>query len=246
MSFTDKQNVELNKKLDPSYVRPPKQFGPKGSYIEGWHAISEANRIFGFDGWSYEVIEARCVCENPRQIGQQKKDGWGVTYTAKVRVTINGIVREDFGAGHGYDVDAGLAHESAVKEAVTDSLKRALRTFGNIFGLALYDKDRAGVEAPEAKNNAPRQQANDAAAKPVSAAEMKRGLLAIDQDLLDCHTVGDVNKCAKIWAVLMERDKWSKDYRDVAAPKFQARRDQINTQSAEDVFPGDLPTLMAG
>ena len=22
------------------------------SYIEGWHAIAEANRLFGFDGWT--------------------------------------------------------------------------------------------------------------------------------------------------------------------------------------------------
>src|SRR5262245_49254735 len=31
------------------------------SYIEGWYAISEANRIFGFDGWSRETVESRCV-----------------------------------------------------------------------------------------------------------------------------------------------------------------------------------------
>jgi hypothetical protein len=42
-------------------------------------------------------------------------------------------------------VDCGLAHESAVKEAVTDALKRALRSFGNPFGLALYDKTRENV-----------------------------------------------------------------------------------------------------
>lgn len=63
--------------------------------------------------------------------------------------------------------------------------------------------------------------------KSVSAAEMKRGLLAIDQDLLDCATIPDVNKCAKVWASIMDRDGWSKDYREVAAPKFQARRDEI-------------------
>jgi hypothetical protein len=39
----------------------------------------------------------------------------------------------------------GDAHESALKEAETDATKRALTTFGNLFGLALYDKDRAGV-----------------------------------------------------------------------------------------------------
>lgn len=78
--------------------------------------------------------------------------------------------------------------------------------------------------------------------KPVSAAEMKRGLKAIDDDMLDCHTVADVNKCAKIWASIMDRDGWTKDYRDVAVPKFQARRDAIKAAAeAEEVFPGDFP-----
>jgi hypothetical protein len=39
----------------------------------------------------------------------------------------------------------GDAHESALKEAETDATKRALTTFGNLFGLALYDKDQLGV-----------------------------------------------------------------------------------------------------
>jgi recombination DNA repair RAD52 pathway protein len=49
------------------------------------------------------------------------------------------------GSGHGIDVDCGLAHESAVKEAETDAMKRALMTFGNPFGLALYDKEQRQV-----------------------------------------------------------------------------------------------------
>lgn len=141
----EKAKVELSKKLDPSHVRPPSKFGPKGDYIEGWHAIAEANRIFGFGEWSYDVTECRCVSERPRPIGQDKKDGWGVTYTCQVRVIVGGATREDVGAGHGYDVDCGAAHESAIKEAVTDALKRSLRTFGNPFGLALYDKSRENV-----------------------------------------------------------------------------------------------------
>lgn len=147
---------ELNKKLDPAHVKPAKSFGPKGDYIEGWHAMAEANRIFGFDGWSYTVTECTCVFQGAREIGQAKKPGFGVTYTAKVSVAVpsgefGDIIREDFGAGHGYDVDCGLAHESAIKEAVTDALKRALRSFGNPFGLALYDKARenVGVDASD-------------------------------------------------------------------------------------------------
>ncbi len=143
-------SADLEKKLDPKHVKPPRQYGPKGDYIEGWHAIAEANRIFGFGGWSYDVVECRCVSERPREIGQAKKDGWGVTYIARVRVLVAGVARDDVGAGHGYDVDCGLAHESAIKEAVTDALKRSLRTFGSPFGLALYDKSRenVGVDLP--------------------------------------------------------------------------------------------------
>jgi len=139
----------LQAKLDPAHVKPAKSFGPKGDYLEGWHVMAEANRIFGFGGWSYEITECTCVFQGPREIGQAKKPGFGVTYTAKVRASVGGVVREDFGAGHGYDVDCGLAHESAIKEAATDALKRALRGFGNAFGLALYDKSRENVGAPE-------------------------------------------------------------------------------------------------
>lgn len=140
---------ELGKKLDPAHVKPAKSYGPKGDYIEGWHAIAEANRIFGFGEWSYEVLNVSCVAEMPREVGQQKKPGFGVTYTALVRVRVGEALRDDVGAGHGYDVDKGLAHESAIKEAVTDALKRSLRTFGNPFGLALYDKSRENVGPPE-------------------------------------------------------------------------------------------------
>lgn len=137
----------LEAKLGREHIKPPSKFGPKGDYIEGWHAIAEANRIFGFGEWSYELLSCACVSERERGIGREQKPGFGVTYTATVSVRIGDVRRDDVGAGHGYDVDCGLAHESAIKEAVTDALKRALRTFGNPFGLALYDKSREGVEA---------------------------------------------------------------------------------------------------
>lgn len=161
----DSASAELSRKLDPKHVHPPKQFGPKGSYLEGWFCIAEANRIFGFDGWSYSLMDCKCVSERDRPIGKDAKPGFGVTYTATVRVIVDGVTREDVGAGHGYDVDCGLAHESAIKEAVTDSLKRALRTFGNPFGLALYDKERTqvGVEPSPAALDAHRKELSSAA-----------------------------------------------------------------------------------
>lgn len=152
MIFTTEQIANLSAKLSPAVVKPAKAFGPKGDYIEGWHAMAEANRIFGFGGWSYYIDDVSVVAQGERPIGKDKKPGWGVSYIARVQVTVGDVIRQDVGSGHGYDLDLGLAHESAIKEAVTDALKRALRSFGNPFGLALYDKTRenVGIDEPPA------------------------------------------------------------------------------------------------
>lgn len=152
--FTEDQIDDLRNTLDPSVVAERSQSGRSFSYIEAWHAIAEANRIFGFDGWNRETVEMKCVQQRDRKIGREphQKDGFGVSYVAKVRVTVFAgervIIREGTGAGHGIDVDAGLAHESASKEAESDAMKRALMMFGNPFGLALYDKTKAEVAVP--------------------------------------------------------------------------------------------------
>ena len=146
-AFTPKTIAALDAPLVRDNVKQREQAGRKLFYIEGWHAIAEANRIFGFDGWTRQTIDIRSVSERERKIGKppNTRDGWGVSYVVKVRVTVGDIVREGIGAGHGIDVDLGLAHESAIKEAETDAMKRALMTFGNPFGLALYDKEQLNV-----------------------------------------------------------------------------------------------------
>ena len=103
-------------------------------------------------------LKTGCVSEREAKIGKYQKDGWRVTYVAKVRVVAGGVLKEGTGAGHGIDVDLGQAHESAVKEAESDAMKRALMLFGDQFGLALYDKAKAHVgidHEPEAQKPAP-------------------------------------------------------------------------------------------
>jgi DNA recombination protein Rad52 len=148
MSFSTDQIKELSKPLDRTNVSTRKGGANKKlSYIEGWHAIAEANRIFGFGGWTSETVHMECVCVEGT-----------VSYIAKVRVTIDGVSREGWGAGHGRMLSLGEKHESAVKEAETDARKRALMTFGNQFGLALYDKEQTNVvefdESPSAHPDA--------------------------------------------------------------------------------------------
>jgi DNA recombination protein Rad52 len=146
MSFSPEQFGELSGSLDPRYVKRREQAGRTFSYIEAWHCIAEANRIFGYDGWDREMAECKCVAERETKVGQppKERDGWRVGYIARVRIAVRAgeqiVIREGTGYGSGIDVDLGQAHESAIKEAESDAMKRALTTFGNPFGLSLYDK----------------------------------------------------------------------------------------------------------
>ena len=160
--FSAEQLAALSAPLDRANVRQREQGRSRVSYLEGWQVIAEANRIFGFDGWQRQTIAVRCVAQAERAIGRDQKPGWGVTYTARVRVTVTAgglppLVREGSGAGHGIDVDLGQAHESALKEAETDAMKRALMTFGNPFGLALYDKAQRQVSSAGSQGDGPQR-----------------------------------------------------------------------------------------
>jgi DNA recombination protein Rad52 len=143
MPFTEPQIKGLAGKLDGGRVKTRQSGGATLSYIEGWFAVSEANRLFGFDGWDRETIASTCIWEH-RSTGR-----CSCSYVARVRIRVRAgetvVVRDGSGGGHGSGATPGEAHESALKEAETDATKRALATFGNRFGLALYDKEQAGV-----------------------------------------------------------------------------------------------------
>lgn len=145
--FTDEMKKALQAPLDPANVKPPAP-GKYGDYIEGWKTIEEANRIFGFDGWTRETVDMVVVCEYETTVGRDQKPGWAVGYRAKVRINVGGVIREGTAVGNGVSVQLYDAHESASKEAETDAMKRALMTFGYPMGLALYDKSKANVCAP--------------------------------------------------------------------------------------------------
>lgn len=145
-------SVELEKPLDPRHVKPAPQ-GKFGDYVDAHHVISEANRVFGHDGWSYTVTRLQMVSE--QIVTLKGRDGSyeqaRIGYMATVSVNVDGVIREGAAVGSGMGNPNNLAdhHEAAVKEAETDALKRALRSFGNTFGLALYDKDKVNVRVPE-------------------------------------------------------------------------------------------------
>jgi len=143
--FSAKQLRALKREIDDRKIRSRQVNGRELSYIEGWHAVSEANRIFGHDGWARETVEARCL------LNREIRGTFTAVYAAKVRIAVfaNGrtIVREGHGTGEGQAPSAGEAHDVALKAAETDGTKRALATFGRPFGLSLYLSDRGRAAA---------------------------------------------------------------------------------------------------
>jgi Rad52/22 family double-strand break repair protein/Gp157 protein len=145
MVFSVKQLRALQRKPDHRHIRTRQANGRELTYLEGWYAISEANRIFGFDGWSRETVEARSV------LARENKGVFLAIYIARVRITVTAegatIIREGHGSGEGRGVSPGEVHDIALKAAETDATKRALATFGKPFGLELYRaaKENSGV-----------------------------------------------------------------------------------------------------
>lgn len=130
----------LEKQLGPEYLSS--RAGPSGTkvhYIAAEKCIALANEVFGFNGWSSAIkeIQVDFVDENP----QTFKISLGLSVI--VRVTLrDGTFHEDIGYGHIENCTGkAKAFEKAKKEGTTDALKRALRSFGNVLGNCIYDKD---------------------------------------------------------------------------------------------------------
>jgi hypothetical protein len=136
MGFSTKQIRALKRTPDHRNIRTRESHGRTFSYLEGWFAISEANRIFGFDGWSRETTKSSCV------FARENRGSFLAVYIAKVRLTISAdgitLIREGHGTGEARGDYLGEAHDIALKAAETDATKRALATFGRPFGLELY------------------------------------------------------------------------------------------------------------
>jgi len=144
MSFNNDQKNLLSQPINPKFVKTRKGQGNRDlAYLESWVLMSNANRIFGPDGWSSETIELREVSANK-----------GIAYIARVRVTAGGVVRDGVG-GH-----AGFDHENTAKSAESDARKRALSSFGDQFGLSLYDGEQGQSSTALLKSSviAPTQQ----------------------------------------------------------------------------------------
>ncbi len=146
MGLSKKQLCALRRDVKDGHVRTRIQHGRELSYIEGNHAIAEANRIFGFDGWDRETIESKCV------VARENRGTFLAVYTSKVRITVRAagvtVVREGHGCGEARGTSPGETHDLALKASETDATKRAFATFGKPFGLALYHSRKPMKQSP--------------------------------------------------------------------------------------------------
>ncbi len=202
MEFSPEQVRQLKAKLKARHVKTRQAEGALLHYVEGWHTIAEANRIFGFDAWDRRTISSKCV--------QSERSGRThfAAYVAKVRVSVRAgditIIREGSGMGEGVSSTPGKAHELALKGAETDATKRALATFGNPFGLALYDRDQAGVgkprsdkgETPEPKDSGP-WVLRSATGSPQKTLEKPEGFAAELRNAMD--NAKDIEALFAVW-----------------------------------------------
>jgi len=141
--FTDKQNQVLAYELDSSRIKSRSKGNVSLSYLEGFDVIETANKIFGYGNWNYNITSLT-------QVSQELNHNQNniICYKAVVSITVHDIQhaksvsREDVGFGTGIAKTLADAHEGGAKEAVTDAIKRTLRSFGNQFGNSLYDKSR--------------------------------------------------------------------------------------------------------
>lgn len=159
--FDQQQNQALAQDLESTRIKSRQKGDVELSYLEGFDVIDTANRIFGYGNWSYNVS----VLEQVSQESNQNQN-IVICYKAIVVVKISDakhehpISREDVGFGTGIAKSLADAHESAAKEAVTDALKRSLRSFGNQFGNSLYDKSKQHQSSQSTQHQKPSNKVN--------------------------------------------------------------------------------------
>jgi recombination DNA repair RAD52 pathway protein len=187
--ITDDQLAALTAGLNPHRVS--KRDGM--SYVEAWDIKATLIRVFGFGGFSSEVLESEMMFrEQVPQARNPQKMNWKVSMRARVRLTIH-----QTGATYTEDAIAGSSQpditesmDMALKSAESDALKRAAIFLGTQFGLSLYDNGSTNdvvrvVLAPDQVWPLERRQQ-------IEAREAARQLNAIVEGQVPVHANGPV------------------------------------------------------
>lgn len=128
MTINPAQRAKLLEGIHPGRVSKRQGGGGRQlSYIEAWDARAALIRIFGFGGFSADVIEVI-----PGQHG----------VIAGLRLTVYGIGPDGQDVTYteyGADSSSSKDLDDLVKTAASEALKRACINLGDQFGLSLYN-----------------------------------------------------------------------------------------------------------
>jgi len=187
------------------------------AYIDARDVMDRLDSVVGADGWQdrYEFSGARTICYLSIKI-----DGEWVT-------------KAD---------GAGDTAVEAEKGAISDAFKRAAVKWG--IGRYLYEldapwvpcevyEDRNGKKHWKSWKGDPWDHVRKANGPKPSAASQKGSLKQIENDLLDCNSLVAVDNCAANWKDIAVKENWSVDYKQMAAAKFAAKREQIISNEPE-------------
>lgn len=140
--FNPRQQEVLLKGINPQRISQRKGGGGRAlSYLEAWDVKAHLIRVFGFGGFSSEVLSAELMFED--QVGTN----WNVGYKVILRLSFTDCIAAytEAAVGSASLPQRGEAHDMAVKTAESDALKRAAINLGDQFGLSLYNN---GSTAP--------------------------------------------------------------------------------------------------
>jgi recombination DNA repair RAD52 pathway protein len=140
-NLTWHQQLALMSPLNPARVSKRDNM----SYLEAWDVKASLIKVFGFGGFSSELIESEILDvrevpnrSNPNKMNQK------VTAKAVVRLTIHqtGAVYTEAAIAGSMQPDITESMDMAIKSAESDALKRAAIFLGTQFGLSLYNAGR--------------------------------------------------------------------------------------------------------
>ena len=152
--LTREQYDVLMRPLTAGRVKQRKVGSKALSYLEAFDVRAHLTRIFGFGGFSDEILScALLYCDRVAD-----KGNWNVSYQVTMRLSVPqlGACWDDGAVGSAHLPDRGEALDMALKTAVSDALKRCAVNLGTQFGLSLYkdgqlaDVVRATLVAPDA------------------------------------------------------------------------------------------------
>lgn len=253
-------NMKLWQSVERTPVEHTKRITGKsyqGNSPKPHYLVHKATETFGpcGIGWGFQIVDERI----------EEGAGGAKLHIARVKVWYEwngkrGEVEHIGGTEFSGMRSSGKAFtdEDAPKKSVTDALVKALSMIGfagDIF-MGRYDDSKYMQELHQ-------EAANEAKPEPkkISAAQNKKHLETIDNELVDCRTPRDVEKLLDAWIEVAQSEKWSKDYWDEARRRFARRKHELTEQpehpdetvrAIQEQFPGAtvaaerLHPLMAG